>query len=204
MLIEKVVNFVKIKGKYKAVLKDNSTKHGSGVCDISNIGELRFLKAEGNVQSKHLDIDEIVLKGKIYIASVKAKNIKLVGNIKSDEVLADSLRCEFSGVSSIKHIKVSKVDIHPECHKNSEVVSGLFERFLGKKIAFSDDNMLNIFKANIIKSDYVKVSNAEIGFISGKNVVVGEGCKISHIEYTDSLDVSHSAVVGKIVSKKSD
>ena len=68
---------------------------------------------------------------------------------------------------SIKHIKVSKVDIHPECHKNSEVVSGLFERFLGKKIAFSDDNILNIFKVNIIKSDYVKVSNAEIGFISG-------------------------------------
>ncbi|MEF9992493.1 MAG: hypothetical protein RRZ84_01210 [Romboutsia sp.] len=213
-------------GKVNGDLKCN-TFDSSGIGKIyGNIQSDKFntsgiTKVEGNITSKSIDIsgmlkctkdikvDKIEVSGTVTIEG-KLNSNKIVGsgllNVKSDiqceEVdingiitCVGMLNCEklelnLVGRSTIDEIGGSKIDIR------GGMYSSRFNILAPKK--FRENKLV----ANIIEGDDITLENCEVKIVRGKNINIGQNCKIDKIEYSQSIEVDKYSKILDIVEVK--
>lgn len=128
-------------------------------------------------------------------ASVKeditAETATVIGAIKCKGLLnAENIRIKSDGFCHIGAIGGSNVVIRPE-HSSSVLnrvpfLSGLFRKKWQK-----------IRIENHIEADVIDLVNVSAPRVSGRIVTVGEGCEIDLVQYSEGLEVSPEAKVGR-------
>jgi len=74
------------------------------------------------------------------------------------------------------------------------------EAGLGEKVRFSSGGWgLGILETELIEGHDILLEWTRAKTVRGKQIVIGEGCEIERVEYSESLEVDESARVGERV-----
>lgn len=173
------------------------------------------LSASGSVNG-----DALVCSGDVKISGassfsgeVRAKSISVAGafraksNISCDEITAKGIIKAAGEVSAL-----SKIEIHGAV-KSEETLSApeIFIKFdsdveltsvKGTKISITPLRKFKLFKRKCITLSSIEGDDIELEYVtcprvSGKNVKIGNGCRIELLEYSEGIDVSDKAKIRK-------
>lgn len=182
----------------------------SGVLKDSKNIQCEEFKVSGVLKSSEsLDASNINVSGAVNIGkNIKSQKIlgegyiKVKENIESEKIEIEGnlicnglVNCEdfylfTSGESKIGEIGATNIKICSE-----QQCSGIFKIFIPKK--FKNNHAY----INLIEGNDIILSNCDVDIVRGKNIVIGENCKINKIEYSVSIDINKESrvdVVNKI------
>lgn len=161
------------------------------------------LRCEKDVNTKNLDISGMAtIDGKINCNNINSKGcLKAKSDIECEEVningminCSGMLNCEklelqVVGTSTIGEIGGSIINIE----RGRAGYSLKFNILVPKK--FRENKLV----ANIIEGDDIELENCEVKVVRGKNIKIGENCKIDTVEYSGSLEVDKKSKVLNIL-----
>lgn len=151
------------------------TVHILGAADVRGNVNCDYIKILGGSDIKgDCEGDVVEISGGVDIGGLlngREVTIKLNGNCSATEVGGEKILIESKGEG---------------------------QGFFGKLLKFTS-NGTKKFKCNSIEGDEINIVNTVCGVVRGKNIVVGSGCKIDRIEYTEFLDTLDGAEVGEII-----
>lgn len=176
-------------------------------------------KIEGNLYSKEIDVsgvlkctgeassNEVRVSGMATVEqSLKSHRIEgegcltVKGDIECEQVdvygMIDCrgfLNCEnlelgLVGTSNINEVGASNIKI--ENGKSNSI--GIFNVFTPAK--YKNNKLV----ANIIEGDDIVLENCEAKFVRGKNIKIGENCKINTVEYSGNIEVDKKSKIENI------
>ena len=141
----------------------------------------------GNVRSNSLSVcGAASVKG-----DITAETATVIGAIKCKGLLnAETVRIKSDGFCHIGAIGGSNVVIRPE-HSSSvlqrvPLLSRLFK-----------EKWQKIRIENHIEADVIELVNVSAPRVSGRIVTVGEGCEVDLVQYSEQIDISPNAKVGR-------
>ena len=141
-----------------------------------------------------------------FLKSVEATQLHVAGSFRAEENVSAE-KAVIRGAASISGLL------------NAETVDILFERGEGSEIGAigggtviikckASSGFRKIFKKNVakfkvgeIEADSVELEQVAAKTVRAMNAVIGDGCEIGVLEYSDTLNVSENAKIGEIVKK---
>ncbi|CEO26224.1 hypothetical protein [Paraclostridium sordellii] len=159
------------------------------------------LKSSESLQANDINVSGVATIGK----NIKSQKISGEGCIKVKEDIESEkvdlqgniichglINCEdfylfTEGESKIGEIGATNIEI---CAKEKSI--NLLKIFIPKRIK---NNHAYI---KVIEGDNIKLSNCDVGIVRGKNIVIGENCKIDKVEYSESIDINELSKVDNI------
>ncbi|MDU5021985.1 MAG: hypothetical protein E6269_15690, partial [Clostridiales bacterium] len=159
------------------------------------------LKSSESLQAQSIDVSGVATIGK----NIKSQKIfgegciKVKEEIESEKIdLQGNIICEglincedfylfTEGESKIGEIGATNIEI---C--GGEKSRNIFNIFIPKRIK---NNHAYI---KVIEGDNIKLSNCDVDIVRGKNIVIGENCKINKVEYSESIDINELSKVDNI------
>lgn len=142
----------------------------SGSCHANKSLKCGSLRVSGSL---HADKD------------IEAETIKISGAVKIGGLMnAEEIEIILNGTSRIAEIGGSSIAVSLG---NSSARPG-FIRLFGKRSVGS-------LEAGSIEGTSIFLENTSANTVCGKNIVIGNGCKIGRVEYEDTLEVSENAEV---------
>jgi len=144
-------------------------------------------KVEGNIKC-----GELQASGGIHVGSdVEAETVKISGRINCGGLLnAEEIHISSSGSMEIGSIGGSKVVICLD--KGSKRIERL--PLLSSLIHFSGGG---VRVKNAIEADTVALENVKTPRVSGRIVAIGEDCEIDLVQYSQDIEISPKAKVGR-------
>ena len=159
------------------------------------------LKRSESLQAQSINVSGVATIGK----NIKSQKIfgegyiKVKEEIESEKIdLQGNIICEWlincedfylftEGESKIGEIGATNIEI---C--GGEKSRNIFNIFIPKRIK---NNHAYI---KVIEGDNIKLSNCDVDIVRGKNIVIGENCKINKVEYSESIDINELSKVDDI------
>lgn len=144
-------------------------------------------KVSGNIKCGELHISGGITVG----GDVEAEMVKVSGKINCEGLLnAEEIKICSSGNMEIGTIGGSKVVIYPE-HREKWI-----ERlpFLSSIFHFSSST---VRVKNAIEADTIALENVKTPRVSGRIVAIGEDCEIDLVQYSEEIEISPKAKVGR-------
>ena len=159
------------------------------------------LKSSESLQAQSINVSGVATIGK----NIKSQKIfgegyiKVKEEIESEKIdLQGNIICEWlincedfylftEGESKIGEIGATNIEI---C--GGEKSRNIFNIFIPKRIK---NNHAYI---KVIEGDNIKLSNCDVDIVRGKNIVIGENCKINKVEYSESIDINELSKVDDI------
>ena len=165
----------------------------SGSCSFSDDVSSSKLQCSGSfscggsVRSNYFSIcGAASVKG-----DVTAETATVIGAIKCKGLLnAETVQIKSDGFCHIGAIGGSDVQIRPE-HSSSILLRIPFLAKLFK------EKWQKIQIENHIEADVIDLVNVSAPRISGRMVIVGEGCQIDLVQYSEEIEISPKAKVGR-------
>ena len=184
---EKVKNsgHLKFSGNVKA---KNLSTVGDFLCggDVNVSEEISAAGAfdvKGGVTANKLSVSGLAKIG----ADVETEKISINGSLKCPGLVnAESVDIRFDGKVEIGSLGGSKVVI------SLNKVKKFF-----KRLPLLSSAMRNAKIATAIEADEIEIDNVSCPRISGRNVVIGDGCVIDLVLYSESIEISPNAKVEK-------
>ena len=162
----------------------------SGVLKSSESLQAQSINVSGVATiGKNIKSQKIFGEGCIKVKEeIESEKIDLQGNI----ICEGLINCEdfylfTEGESKIGEIGATNIEIYGE--KKSK---NIFKIFIPKKFK---NNRVYI---KVIEGDNIKLSNCDVDIVRGKNIVIGENCKINKVEYSESIDINEISKVDNI------
>ncbi|MBQ3080105.1 MAG: cell shape determination protein CcmA [Clostridia bacterium] len=164
--------------------------HVSGSAHISGIIELDSLHISGSLHA-HSGVRARTIRasGSISVTNdIECEEMKAAGAVHTDGLLnADTLEISLSGNCKIGEIGGCTIRISaPEYSPN--FFSRLFSHARSRTLT-----------CNTIEANDISIENTIAKSVHGKNVIIGKGCKIDSVEYTDTISIDPDAEVGGYV-----
>lgn len=179
-----------------------------GSLHINGDAEVKYMYIPGSIAiDGDIDSDIIELYGSLNVqGDIEVGLYNARGRSNIDGVLnADQTLLELHGNSSISEIYGESVQIY--CYPRREIVfpfkikyisTGLVNKFLRSNINIGNNISDGKMTVGIIEADNIYLENTTADEVSGKNIIIGPGCKIDRIEYIDKLEIDkNSEVVSK-------
>ncbi|MEN1989147.1 hypothetical protein [Paenibacillus hubeiensis] len=139
--------------------------------------------ASGRESQYDLKAEEVKVLGELHVAgNCQAERIRLTGRIEVGGMLsAEQLSIQLKGSSRVHEIGGSRIEIG---RGRGRLIQGL----LGQ-------HAVATLKADAIEGDVIELEDAEVDVVRGHRIVIGPGCRIGLVEYTESLQVNPQAEV---------
>lgn len=164
-----------------------------------------MIHAEGNLKSD-------VIKGNGYLKvnqSIECESININGIVECGKFLnCEEITINLNGISSVNEIGASSVNIskgHGNYYGGFNILkrqTGDFEKHFS---SFRNLGILSIKKfaenklvANTIEADEISLENSAVKVLRGKNIKIGKGCYIEHLEYSESVEIDDNSEVSEI------
>ena len=211
---------VKAKGKVESTgeirVSGSGKIEGNAVCtelDVSGSVSAAEISAEkimisGSCRSeKDINANEIKISGGINAQdSVKCISAEISGNICCSSLDAEIFKC--SGSVEIKGLlNADKALIKLQRRSGKCAVGSIggseirVERYdagcISLLSAFRSGNYGKLYAAEYIEGDDIYLENTECPVVTGKNVVIGSGCRIGKVMYYDSCSIDEGSDVGE-------
>lgn len=159
--------------------------------------EAHIIKISGAVKGRSFRADILKISGAITAnGNVEAEEAHISGSGEITGLLnAEKVSIRFgSGYSRLKvgSIGGSEIVVDNDSSFNSEI------RIFGIPF-FSKKSSGGKLIAGTIEGDNITLNVTEAEVVCGKNVIIGKGCKIDRIEYTDSYECDESSLVTEAV-----
>ena len=144
------------------------------------------VKCEGNVKST-----SIVGSGSLSVkGDVEAETVKMDGTLHCGGLLnAEEIKIYFERGMRIGAIGGSKILICSKNYSKKHVRMPLFSALKG------GGDMILV--ENAIEGDSIALENVKAQRVSGRVVAIGEDCEIELVQYSDQVEISPQAKVGK-------
>lgn len=164
---------------------------GSMACngDISVGGKLNCagtLSCDGSVKVGYFNLPgAATIKG-----DTEAEIIKVDGKIDCDGLInAEEIEIRFVNGMNISSIGGSKISIYEYGKpKNRRIWLPLFSSLVKHE---------KVFVKNSIEGDVIALEGVVTPRVSGRIVAIGEGCNIDIVQYSEKIEISPNAKVGK-------
>lgn len=177
-----------------SVYGGNFSISGSSMISGNFNGDEFTVSGAGKVGGR-IKATKVKILGSSYVGEgVEGEVIDIKGALKtSGMVNGDQINIDISGRIEIDEIGATKVTVL----NKSQYVGGIFRFFI--KLFRSKKH--NYLVAKIIEADEIYLENAIVDVVRGGKIVIGEGCKIKKVEYSDTLEVnSENSVIDEAVN----
>ncbi|GAA0677551.1 MULTISPECIES: polymer-forming cytoskeletal protein [Clostridium] len=199
-----VVNDIKVSGKctLKGHVKAGEVKV-SGSLSVEQDLTASALKISGSTRvNGQCNVEEILISGSLSATEVNGKRINVAGSLKtSGDVEADFIK--FNGKFNIENLlSGDEIIINPsnKCYAKEiggqnirieryENNGGIISSFFGLSLAFGK------VSAQLIEGDNIVLEYTDADIVRGKNVVIGRGCNINKVEYTNEYKLKDDGKV---------
>lgn len=165
----------------------------SGSAKISGNVSGRETRISGGVRiNENLNGDKIKISGGVSIGGdFEGEEIIISGGIKVKGLInAGTLDIKLNGNSNAREIGGENITIKKSENSGGGLLSKLFMSMKLKDYHF---------KCETIEGDTIYLENTICNVVRGKNIIIGEGCQIERIEYTNTIDRNDDGEVKDIV-----
>ena len=182
-------NDIKISGAFKnsgAINTREFKTSGSaktGAISAEVIKVAGAFKVEGNLKTTELK----VAGGLKVTGDLEAEKAEIKGGINCGGLInAEEIKIELSSTnkSFAQSIGGSKIVIENYREK------GIFERIFGRKTC-------GFVVSESIEGDEIIIEHTRAKTVTGKNVVIGDKCEIELVQYSEKIEISPEAKIGK-------
>lgn len=152
--------------------------------EAKNINVAGLATIEKNIKSQNIS-GEGCIKVK---EDIESEKVDIEGNITCKGLInCEDFYLFTVGESKIGEIGATNIEIYGE-----ERSKNIFKIFVPKKFK---NNKAYI---KVIEGDNIKLSDCEVDIVRGKNIVIGENCKINIIEYSESIEINELSKVDNV------
>ncbi len=149
----------------------------SGTCKVAGDVDCRSLKIAGAAVLENVSAsEEAIING--------AANISGLLN-------AESVAVHLDGDSNVEEIGCTKLYVSRRRDEDGEFKVKIFNFTL---FSMSRDGK-GVLTAETIEGDDIHIEYTKAEVVRGAKVVIGQGCEIGRVEYTDTLEISEGAAV---------
>lgn len=177
----------------------------SGACQIDgNINSLEIKISGGSRVKGNLEGKNIKMAGALKVdGAIKGDNVKLSGEIS----IGGDTECEEFHLSGAVHTKgtvnCERCDLGIYADSEiEELVGGTIKVYKGRgsentwvTIRSLFEQMTGILRVRTIEGDDIYLENTTCDTVRGSKVVIGPGCSIGSVEYSEKLDIHASSKV---------
>lgn len=169
-----IANEIKVSGAFKV-------KGDCVSCEAVKVSG--GMKVEGNIKAAELD----VAGGLGVSEDIEAEKAYIKGGVSCGGLInAEELRVELSDSTGSKAESIGGSKIIIENYREK----GIIERLFGRK---SCDFVVSEY----IEGDEIMIEHTSAKNVTGRYVMIGEGCKIGLLQYSESVEISPKAKVGR-------
>ncbi len=171
--------------KAKSVHVSGSLKSAGDVIAEDEMKVSGSIKAAGLIKCSSLSVSGGISAD----VGIEAENVKISGSVHSAGLLnAENIEIVLQGSpdSRLGSIGGSNIHIYP-WRRGIDVRVPLFSKLLGKGLLTVDDAI----EGDEVALEYVKAKQ-----VVGRNVKIGAGCEIEHVQYSETVDIDPEAKVG--------
>lgn len=140
------------------------------------------LRGQGEVQTSGLSVEQLKFSGSMEVrGDCEAEDLQMGGALKVKGLLsAENLQLTLYGPGSAAEVGGGTITI-----KRSKTKT-LFQMGHGRDM---------IFTTGLIEGDFVELQNTHAATVRGEKVIIGPGCVIQNVEYSDYLEIHKNAIV---------
>ncbi|MBE6899527.1 MAG: hypothetical protein E7479_02530 [Ruminococcaceae bacterium] len=182
-------NEIKISGAFsnsgkiaaKEFRASGSAKTGAVSAEIIKVSGA--FKAHGNLKATEISVGG----GLITEGDIEAEKAEITGGINCGGLInAEELRVELSNSSGSKAENIGGSRIVIENYREK----GIIERIFGRKTC-------GFVVSESIEGDEIIIEHTKAKTVTGKYVMIGEGCEIGLLQYSESVEISPKAKIGR-------
>ena len=154
-------------------------------------------KSSGTVKGESIECKETLkVSGRaLFSGKVKSTEISVAGSFKTDDsVEANSVKIA-GRVKCKGTIKSNDIKICVELPSYVGEVNGQNIQIKRKRLSLMKRKMV---VSSEINGDTVSLSYVSCPVVSGKKVAIGKGCRIGVVRYSEEIQISKGAKIGKI------
>lgn len=140
-------------------------------------------KCEGN-----LKVAELKVSGGLKIGGdLEAENTVISGGISCGGLInAEELRVELSSSTGSRAESIGGSKIIIENYRSK----GLVEKLFGKRTS-------DFIVSEYIEADEIIIEHTKAKTVTGRHIMIGEGCDIELVQYSENVEISPKAKVGR-------
>lgn len=159
--------------------------HSSGSTGLDGSITADSLAANGSFKSGSISAGRLKINGSCHVdGDIEADSVVIRGELScSGLVNADTVEILVRGSSRVGSIGGGEILVSTDAENS-------------KKSIFSRRNGHMLEVEESIEADNIRLENAVCPVVTGRCVIIGEGCSIKHVHYSDSVEISPSAKVG--------
>lgn len=192
--------------------RDRISISGSGSIDGEIIcGEFHnsgSAKSSGNITAKSFHVsgvfksggwinsDVIAISGIVKAeGDITGERVNIRGGISTEKLVSgDNVVIEFESGCSCRIGELGGGTIR--VYRSEKLFRGLFGSL------FNTNDSIGTAEIGSIEADDIDISHCNVKSIVGTKVVIGPGCRVERVEYTESLQIDESSKVGETVCNK--
>lgn len=136
------------------------------------------------------------LKGKIKLNTIKANTIKIKGKIIAHTIEASDVNIVSSRNSNIREVSGKSILIKNGTNdsENEEFMNSILKLFK-VNTDYKSPKTKTIFEVDKIVGDNIELIGISSKEVTGKNVIIGEGCNIDSVYYSETLQIDENSIV---------
>lgn len=176
-----------------SVYGGNFTISGSGVVEGNFKGNEFVINGSGKVGGR-ISGTSVKLYGAVVVGQgIEGEVIDIKGSLRTNNMVnGDLVNIEVDGRTEIEEIGATKVSVLKGIQGR-----GMVSRFFLKMFGGKDFDYL---VAKTIEADEIYLENTIAEVVRGGKIIIGQGCKIKKIEYSDSFEVkSETSIIDETI-----
>lgn len=202
-----VTNDVKVSGKciFKGSLTAEEVKVSGSVSTEKDL-TAEVLKISGSVKvGGQCEVEELLVSGSLSASGVNGKRINVAGSLKtSGDVEADFIK--FNGKFHIENLlSGDEISINLSSNCYAKEIGGQnikIERYRNNGAAlfnlFNFSSTFGKLRSELIEGDDILLEFTDADIVRGKNVIIGKGCNIKKVEYTNEYKLKDDGKVENV------
>jgi cytoskeletal protein CcmA (bactofilin family) len=143
-----------------------------------------------------INIKNYLLSGYLETAEdINCENFICLGTVRAPSVNASEIHIYPRAASEIKEVMGTRINISKDFDKQFFKLKSKYSISRHLRKAARDNTKL---KLENIEADDIYLEYTEAAHVSGKNIVIGPGCNIEHLEYIETVKTTAGSIVGKL------
>ncbi|WP_310829236.1 hypothetical protein [Paenibacillus pedocola] len=154
----------------------------TGELSVKDRMEGGMLRGHGEVQAGSLSVEQLKFSGSLEVGGdCEAEELQVSGALQVKGLLsAETLQLTLYGPCSAAEVGGSNISV---------------KRSKTKTLLHLGQGQDMVFTSGLIEGDDVELQNTHAGTVRGEKVIIGPGCVIQQVEYSDYLEIHKSATV---------
>lgn len=175
--------------------KSTETNHLNGIINVELLEVLAKCSLEGSIK-----ISNYLISGILTADEINCQNFICPGRVCANTINASNIQLYPSPSSSIKELCGTKIHVRKNFDKADINISGEYSWYKHQRRAAwkNETGRKPYIEIENVEADDIYLENTKALHVSGKNVTIGSGCHIDHIEYMQSVNMAPDAATVKV------